>query len=129
MNEAKANRAVIDLVPSIAHACIWDRPEQEVTFPFSLLILGNKSANRPTPRLTVRDQFKVVDLSQNEMSSQEVVDAAEGGDALPEFRRAFDYAETADLNPTRVWIGAHEAMFRNTRHRLPCDLHRADLAC
>lgn len=54
MNKANANRAVIDLGPSIAHACIRARPEQEPTFPFSLLFLGNISANRPTPRLTVR---------------------------------------------------------------------------
>lgn len=66
MNEANANSAVIDLGPSIAHTCNRDRPEQELTFPFSLLTLGNKSANRPTPRLTVRDQFKVADLSQHE---------------------------------------------------------------
>ncbi|GLS36940.1 hypothetical protein GCM10010869_25310 [Mesorhizobium tianshanense] len=120
MNEANANRTVIDLGRSIAHACIRDRPDQELTFPFSLLTLENYSANRPTPRLTVRDQFKVVDLSQREsgywyeMNSEEVVEAAEGVDALPEFQRAFGHAETVDLYPTRAWIGVHEAMFRDT---------------
>ncbi|TIL84244.1 MAG: MFS transporter [Mesorhizobium sp.] len=120
MNEANANRTVIDLGRSIAHACIRDRPEQELTFPFSLLTLENYSANRPTPRLTVRDQFKVVDFSQRgsvywyEMNSEEVVDAAEGVDALPELQRAFGYAETVDLYPTRAWIGVHEAMFCDT---------------
>ncbi|MER9052394.1 hypothetical protein [Mesorhizobium sp. M0910] len=94
MNEVNANRAVIDLGPSTAHACIRDRPEQELTLPFSLLTLGNRSANPPTPRLTVRDQFKVIDLSQRDsgMNSEEVVDAAELVDALPAFHRAFGYA-------------------------------------
>ncbi|MER9438949.1 family 3 encapsulin nanocompartment shell protein [Mesorhizobium sp. M0618] len=119
MNEANANRTVIDLGRSIAHACIRDHPEQELTFPSGLLTLENYSANRPTPRLTVRDQFKVVDLSQRasgywyEMNSKEVVDAAEGVDARPEFQRAFGYAETVDLYLTRAWIGLHEAMFRD----------------
>lgn len=120
MNEANANRTVIDLGRSIAHACIRHRPEQEFTFPFSLLTLENYSANPPTPRLTVRDRFKVVDLLQREsgywyeMNSEEVVEAAEGVDALPEFQRAFGHAETVDLYPTRAWIGVHEAMFRDT---------------
>ncbi|RWM48398.1 MAG: hypothetical protein EOR85_28225 [Mesorhizobium sp.] len=120
MNEANANRTVNDFGRSIARACIRDHPEQELTFPFSLLTLENYSANRPTPRLTVRDQFKVVDLSQREsgywyeMNSEEVVDAAEGVDALPEFQCAFGYAETVDIYPTRAWIGVHEAMFRDT---------------
>ncbi|WP_018240478.1 family 3 encapsulin nanocompartment shell protein [Ensifer sp. BR816] len=120
MNEAHANRTVIDLGRSIAHACIRDRFEQEVTLPFSLLTLENYSANRPTPRPIVRDQFKVVDLSQREpgycyeMNSEEVVDAVEGVDALPEFQRAFGYAEPVNLYPTCAWIGAHEAMLSDT---------------
>lgn len=120
MNEANANRAVIDLGRSIAHECIRDHPKQELTFPFSLLTPENYSASRPTPRLTVRGQFRVVDVSQREsgywyeMNSEGVVDAAEGVDTLPEFQRAFAYAETVDLYPTRAWIGVHEAMFRDT---------------
>jgi len=130
MNERYANRTVTDFGPSIAHACIRDRAEQELTSAFNLLTLGNKSANRPTRRLTVHHQFKAVCLVQREpchwykMNSEEVVDAAEGVHAFPEFRRAFDCAETVDPNPTRAWIGAHEAMFRNTRHGLSCDLHQ-----
>ncbi|SJM34793.1 family 3 encapsulin nanocompartment shell protein [Mesorhizobium delmotii] len=120
MNEANTNRTVIDLGRSIAHARIRDRPEQELTFPFSLLTLENYSANRPPPRLTVRDQFKVVGLSQREsgywyeMNSEEVVDAAEGVDALPEFQRAYGYVDTVKLYPTRAWIDVYEAMFRDT---------------
>ncbi|UVC15372.1 hypothetical protein [Mesorhizobium onobrychidis] len=48
MNEANANMTAIDLGRSIAHARIRDRPEQELTFPFSLLTLENYSAHRPT---------------------------------------------------------------------------------
>lgn len=111
MNEANTN-GTVDLGHSIAQACIRGGPVQELTFPF-----GNYSVNRPTPRLTLRDQFKVVDLSQRQsgywyqMNSGEVVDAAEGVDALPEFLRASGYAETVDLYPRRAWIGVHEAMF------------------
>ncbi|MDK1494387.1 hypothetical protein QN219_31035 [Sinorhizobium sp. 7-81] len=114
MNEANANRTVIDLGRSIAHACIRDRPEQEITFPFSLT-LAIYSANRATPRLTVYDQFKAVNLSSREssywykMNSEEVVGAAVGGDARPEFRRAFVYAESLNFYLIRAWIGAHEA--------------------
>ncbi|MER8708488.1 hypothetical protein NKH49_23505 [Mesorhizobium sp. M1088] len=96
-----------------------DRPEQELTFPFSLLTLENYSAHRATPRLTARDQFSVVDLSQSEsgywyeMNSEEGVDAAEGVDALPEFQRAFGYA----------WY-----LLCCRGHRRSCDLPHADLA-
>ncbi|MER9464252.1 hypothetical protein NKI80_30905 [Mesorhizobium sp. M0387] len=58
MNEVNANRTVIVLGASIAHTGIRDGPEQDLTFPFSLLTLANKSANRPTPHVTVRDQFQ-----------------------------------------------------------------------
>lgn len=120
MNEDNANRTVIDLGRTIAHACIRHQPEQEIIFNFSLLQLGNYSADRPTPRLTVRDQFKVVDLSQRqsgywfETQADMVKGATEGVDALPEFQRAFGYAAAPDLYPTRAWIGVHEAMFRDT---------------
>ncbi|MGX7877100.1 hypothetical protein ACVDG5_034655 [Mesorhizobium sp. ORM6] len=94
MNEANANRIVIDLGRSIAHACIRDRPEQKLTFPFCLLTHEDYCANRPTPRLTLRDQFTVVDLSPRESGywcelNSEVVDAAEGGDALLSFNSIY----------------------------------------
>ncbi|RWQ61951.1 hypothetical protein [Mesorhizobium sp.] len=68
MNEANANRTVNYFARTIAHARIRDRPKQELTFPLSLLTLGNYSAQRPPPRLPVRDQFKVVELSHRESS-------------------------------------------------------------
>ncbi|RWN92549.1 hypothetical protein [Mesorhizobium sp.] len=115
MNEANANRTVIDLGRSIAHACIRDRPKQELTFPFSFLTLENYSANRPTPRVSARSiqrgrSFTAPAVLLDEMNSEVLVDAAEGGDVLPGFRRAFVMPKRLTSIPPAP--GAHEAMFR-----------------
>jgi len=120
MNEANANKTVLDFGRTIAHTCIRHQLEQEIAFNFSILELGSYSAARPTPRLTVRDQFKVVDLSQRrsgywyETETEITKIGGKGVDALPEFQRAFGYAESPDLYTTSAWIGVHEAMFRDT---------------
>ncbi|MER9139625.1 hypothetical protein NKI20_25835 [Mesorhizobium sp. M0830] len=119
MNETNANRTVNDLGRTIAHACIRDRPKQELTFPLSLLMLENSSANRPTPRLTVRDQSTGVDLSRRESDywfemNSEVLDAPRAPTRFLRFN--------APVAMQGIYLPV-------AGHRRSCDLPHADLAC
>ncbi|MGX5804399.1 hypothetical protein ACWGS9_24575 [Bradyrhizobium sp. Arg314] len=112
MNTANAQSADIDLASSIAHAGIRPRPKRELTFSLSV---GNSSASRPRQCLTAESDLSQFDPYYWHAQSAEEVDPSEGGNAAPEFRHGFDHAETVDLT---AWVGAHQAMFRNVRHRL-----------
>jgi hypothetical protein len=111
MDETALNHSALDVGHTFAHACSKYGPGISYDYGFSLLNVQNYSGTRHTPRLTVRDQFKVVDLSARPSgfwyetsADSDVAGEISDTDTLPENVRGFGYAAEPDLHSTKAWV-------------------------